>query len=92
MSEPNPSRGLPALHPEIFAIAEQCRARDPRPGAVRIRNIRVGVDEQGRGGTLVAGKMPEPDPPHIVAAVLHGTAPDNLATPKPAEPYRGKAR
>ena len=46
---------LRALHPELFEIAEQLRARDPSPGAVRIRCIRT---PEG----VVAGKLPEPEP------------------------------
>lgn len=64
---------LRALAPELFAIAEQQREEG---GDVRIRCIRVGVDEDGRGGEVVAGKMPERDPrewspsPEGVAALL----------------------
>lgn len=83
---------LRALHPELFEIAEQCRAHDPRPGVVRIRCIRSGVDAEGRGGTVVAGKLPERDPPHIVAVVTKGTAPDTLPPEPKPQPYRGKGR
>ena len=53
---------LRAQFPEIFEVAEYFRAKDPTPGAVRLRCIRVGVDENGEGGTVVAGKVPPPDP------------------------------
>lgn len=50
---------LRALAPEVFEIAEDLRARG---GDVRIRCIRTDVDLDGRGGTIVAGKMPQRDP------------------------------
>lgn len=75
-----------ALHPELFEIAEQIRARG---GDVRIRCIR---DEKGN---VLAGKMPPEDPPHLVQITLKGTY--NPAAPVVApvvqQPkYKGKLK
>jgi hypothetical protein len=74
-----------ALHPELFAIAEELRARG---GDVRIRCIR---DEQGN---VLAGKMPPPDPPHWAQIVLKGNykPPAEPEEPPKPQPYRGRRR
>lgn len=76
---------LRALHPELFAIAEEVRARG---GQVRIRCIR---DEQGN---VLAGKLPPPDPPHWAQIVVKGTGSTEIELPAPPkpQPYRGKRK
>jgi len=53
------SQDLEQQAPELFALARQLRERDPQQGAVRLRCIRVGVDENGDGGQVIAGAIPD---------------------------------
>lgn len=71
---------LEQLAPELFAIARQLRDRG---ATVKIRNIRTGVDEQGDGGTVVAGTMPEFDLPDARQPVRRPVI-------LPLDPYRNK--
>lgn len=73
-------------HPELFAAAEMIRASAPDPSAVRLRCI-LGAD-----GQVVAGKIPEPDPPHVIGIMLRPIEPP-LPDPNPIQNrYRGKTR
>jgi len=53
------SQDLEQQAPELFDLARQLRERDPRQGAVRLRCIRVGIDDNGDGGEVIAGAMPD---------------------------------
>lgn len=51
------SQDLEQQAPELFALARQLR--EQAGGAVRLRCIRVGIDENGDGGEIIAGAMPD---------------------------------
>lgn len=83
---------LEAAYPELFEAARFLRSRAVAGGGkdsdVRLRCI-VAAD-----GTLIAGKLPEPDPPGWVYAIKEGPRPWD---PKPEPvakraPYRGRHR
>ena len=79
---------LEALAPELFEIARVLRDKHGA-GAVRLRCIRVGVDEDGRGGEIAAGKVPAPDPGITVDYPMRPRVVEDDA---PATPYRGRQR
>lgn len=75
--------------PEVFALARELREKH---GAVRLRNIRINVDENGDGGELIAGAWPdEPLLPGEIE-VEYDMTPRNKPDDETAQPYRGRAR
>lgn len=74
--------------PELFALARELREQY---GAVRLRNIRINVDDDGEGGDLIAGSWPDeqlrPGEIEVEYKMRHRKAED-----EPAQPYRGRTR
>ncbi len=88
------STDLEKMAPGLFAIARGLRDTG---ATVRMRCIRVGVDENGDGGEIVAGAWPE-DPlrrgevevNYKLRPPVAEEVPDRPAAPAPR--YRGRSR
>lgn len=77
---------LETAYPELFEAARFLRERAANPSDVRLRCITAA------DGTVIAGKLPPPDPTHWVHVEMSGPRPWD---PKPvpvAAGYRGKRR
>lgn len=93
------SQDLEQQAPELFALARQLRDRDPRQ-AVRLRCIRVGIDENGDGGEIIAGAMPddlgrgeiEIDYTHRLTPQEKAREQPRSAAPAKPQQYRGRPR